>query len=464
MFPSFVHFLGPGAVMRFLARVLVVGIAIVMFSSPLLAEDPHLDRGRMHDMLNVVAKDIEKYFYDPGLKGLDWKALTAAAHEKINSAKTNGDMLTAIFSLVDKLQDSHTQFDPPSRVSHPLYGFFAKPFGDEVRIYRIKARSAAEQAGLKVGDRIVSINGFRAERGSFDLMMLYYRRLRPASALKIVYQHGSEEPQTIMLAAKIKAEQVVLDFKTEENIWNYIDENYEERRPDHTALLEAGIAYVEVADFGTEEIGSIHQVDKKSAKAVIVDLRGDPGGYQQTILELAGHFEPQPTSMGEAVSRKKTEQLKIKPQKPNFEAPLVILVDSRSASAAEMFARHFQRTGRAVLVGDRSSGRVNSSLYYSEHLGTERVVPFGVQIAVAKIVLTGGEELENRGVTPDVLCVPTGDDLAQHRDPCLREAVKVARRKLQMPDELSPAAVAQVDSLARQLAAEHQKALDTAKD
>jgi C-terminal processing protease CtpA/Prc len=63
---------------------------------------------------------------------------------------------------------------------------------------------------------------------------------------------------------------------------------------------------------------------------------------------------------------------------------MAILVDSQSSSAAEMFARYFQLKHRATVIGDQTAGRVVSSKFFVEQLGTERVVPFGVQISVGK--------------------------------------------------------------------------------
>ena len=63
-----------------------------------------LERDRMKDILGVVSKEIEKNYFDPQLKGLDWKGLTAQAREKIDKAATVSDMVTAIFVLVDKLR------------------------------------------------------------------------------------------------------------------------------------------------------------------------------------------------------------------------------------------------------------------------------------------------------------------------------------------------------------------------
>jgi len=79
----------------------------------------------MKDILSVVSKEIEKNYFDSQLKGLDWKGLTAQAKEKIEKAGTVSDMVTAIFALVDKLQDSHTIFSTGTRGDQ--FGFNARP-------------------------------------------------------------------------------------------------------------------------------------------------------------------------------------------------------------------------------------------------------------------------------------------------------------------------------------------------
>lgn len=440
-----------------LAVGLVLGFALSGWG-----DDLGMERERARAMLKTVSQDVEKNFYDPQLHGLDWKTLTEQARQRIDNAKSNSEMTTTIFLLVDKLHDSHTMFVPPSRAARPLFGFEAKAFGDEIRIYQIKKGSAAANAGLQVGDRILAVNGFATQRDGFDMMLLYFRRLHPVSGMNITYGRGSEPPQTVSVKAKIKQEGMMLDLTNDFNFWNLLAEYIDDERHDYYATFDGGVGYVELTDFETEEVGIINNVP--DSKALIVDLRGNPGGYQDSVLEFVGHFESAPTSMGQWVSRKKSEDLKIKPHKPNFAGPLVVLVDSRTSSAAEMFARHFQRTGRAVVVGDHTSGRVNSSLYFPESMGTDRIVPFGVQIAVAKVVFPGGEELEKRGVTPDVLCLPTADDLHEHHDPCLAKAVSVARKGLGLSEELSPQVQTSVQQVIKAIAEEKQKYLDQQKD
>jgi carboxyl-terminal processing protease len=114
---------------------------------------------------------------------------------------------------------------------------------------------------------------------------------------------------------------------------------------------------------------------------------------------------------------------------------MFILVDSETGSAAEMFAKHFQLRKRAVVIGERSSGRVTRSMYYPEHIGTDRVIPFGVQIGMSRFVFPDGTELEKNGVVPDVSCTPTGKEMREDRDVCMWKAVELARAKLGLPPD-----------------------------
>jgi len=400
------------------------------------AQDMRLERDRMKAMLKVVAHNIEDNFYDPNLHGLDWKTLTDQARERIDKANSLGEMVAAIFSLVEKLEDSHTKFLPPERATKYIYGFKAKPYDDAVYIYEVKEGSPAGEAGLKIGDRLWSVNGYRAERKTFDLMMLFYRILRPAPALQLEFSRGDAPPQKLLLKAEVKKEKLITDLTNDLDLFRLLDE-LEGFKEEYRYLSYADeVGYLYLPSFTSSERFLSGLADKvKDSKAFIIDLRDNHGGAVDVLNYFVGLFEDEPQVIFEMVGRKKTEPQEAKPHKPALRGPLFILVDSESASAAEIFARHFQRTRRAVVIGDRSSGRVSASRFYPEQLGTSVILPFGVQVAVARVVFPGGEELEKQGVTPDQACVPTGHDLLEKSDPCLYLARKLARKSLGLPEE-----------------------------
>jgi len=191
-----------------------------------------------------------------------------------------------------------------------------------------------------------------------------------------------------------------------------------------------GIQYLRLRTFlmpSTEIVGMIKPL--RDAKAVILDLRGNGGGSLSTMVDFIGQFVGEPFEMAASVSRKKSEPIRVKPLSPHIGSPLYVLIDSASASASEMFARSLQIHKRAILIGDRSSGRVNSAQFFWQPVGSWEGVEFGTEIAVSKVVMENREELENRGVTPDESCVPTPEDLRTERDVCLERALVMARAK-----------------------------------
>jgi C-terminal processing protease CtpA/Prc len=191
--------------------------------------------------------------------------------------------------------------------------------------------------------------------------------------------------------------------------------------------FEGNIGYLKLRTFMVSPRNVDSMVSKvKNSRAVIIDLRGNGGGAIETLTSLAGSFTDQSYEMAKQVGRDKTEAIKVKAETPRIIAPVFVMVDSESASASEMFARDLQVRKRAVVIGDNSSGRVNLGQIFPEKVGASVMVAFGTEIAVAKVLMEDGEELENHGVKPDEFCIPTAQDLQQEKDPCLDRALELA--------------------------------------
>ena len=74
-----------------------------------------------------------------------------------------------------------------------------------------------------------------------------------------------------------------------------------------------------------------------------------------------------------------------------------------------------------------------TSSYFSEEFGADKIVYYGVQISIAKVVLPNGDEIEGKGLKPDIPCNPTGDDMREKHDVCLDVTVAKAREALHLP-------------------------------
>ncbi|MCA1592465.1 MAG: hypothetical protein LC754_07405, partial [Acidobacteria bacterium] len=106
------------------------------------------------------------------------------------------------------------------------------------------------------------------------------------------------------------------------------------------------------------------------------------------------------------------------------------IVDSESASAAELFARIMQLEKRGTVIGDHTSGKVMQSRYFGHQHGVDVVAFYGVSITDADVIMSDGKSLEQVGVTPDQVVLPKPTDIAAKRDPVLAHAASLVGVKL----------------------------------
>jgi len=165
----------------------------------------------------------------------------------------------------------------------------------------------------------------------------------------------------------------------------------------------------------------------RTHKALILDLRDNPGGDEETLLRLIGDLFDKDVKVGVIQRRKETKPLIARSRGDKaFKGQLIVLVDAASASSAEILARVVQLEKRGVVIGDRTEGAVMRARVYPHEVGVTRAAFFAVSVTDANLLMGDGKSLENVGVTPDEIKLPTGADLASMRDPVLAYAAKAA--------------------------------------
>jgi C-terminal processing protease CtpA/Prc len=165
-------------------------------------------------------------------------------------------------------------------------------------------------------------------------------------------------------------------------------------------------------------------------KSMVLDLRGNSGGSVDTLLHLIRHFFDHDVKVADVEMRTKTETSIAKSRGPVFPGKLIVLTDSQSASASEVFARVVQLEKRGVVVGDQSAGAVMEAEVFPHRIGLDRVIFFAAEITRANLVMSDGKSLENVGVSPDVQLLPTAADLHNNRDPVLAHALSLLGEKV----------------------------------
>ena len=183
-----------------------------------------------------------------------------------------------------------------------------------------------------------------------------------------------------------------------------------------------------------DQIDQIMKSRIKGSSNLILDLRGNGGGYVVALERLAGYFVEKDTEIAKLKGRKTMKPQMAKTAGENrFNGKLIVLVDSNSGSASEIFARFMQLEQRGVVIGDQSAGAVMQSRTIPMELGAESLILYGMSVTNADVILSDGISLEHVGVSPHIAMVPTAADVAAGRDPVLAAAFKL------LEIEISPA-------------------------
>jgi carboxyl-terminal processing protease len=159
---------------------------------------------------------------------------------------------------------------------------------------------------------------------------------------------------------------------------------------------------------------------------LILDLRGNGGGYVFIEEYLLSHFFRQKVKIADMVTKKKTETRSTTPLgKEEYKGEVAVLVDSNSASAAEMTARVLQIEKRAKIYGDVSSGKVMTSIRvpFMSLVGATTydaaIIYAGMSVTIGDVIMSDGSRLEHTGIIPHEAVVPTAEALVERTDPLL---------------------------------------------
>ena len=387
-----------------------------------------LDRDRGRTILSTIKDDLKKNYYDPMFHGMDLDQRFRVAEEKIKEAQSLGQIFGIIGQVLIELEDSHTFFVPPGRSYKTEYGWQMQVIGEKCYVIAVRPGSDAEKKGLKPGDEVYSIDGIGPIRENLWKINYLYRALRPRPGMRLVIVKPDGTEQQLDVLAKIDQEKLVVDL-TGNDIWTLVRQSENESRLHRHRYIEMGddlfIWKMPQFDLLKDKVDDFADKFRKK-KALVIDLRGNHGGYEETLLRLIGNLFDHDVKIGDLKRRKETKPLIAKTRGDQvFTGKVVVLVDGESGSAAELFARVVQLEKRGTVIGDRSAGAVMRAREFPHTLGVDTVVPYGVSITDADIIMSDGKSLEHVGVTPDEIKVPTASDLAAGRDPVLAYAASL---------------------------------------
>jgi carboxyl-terminal processing protease len=259
---------------------------------------------------------------------------------------------------------------------------------DGLRIVSPIDDTPAARAGIRPGDRIVKINGTLVDSNNVDAMFKQLRG-KPGSKIALTITHANSD-QLIELNL-VRQNITVSSVKVRE--------------------LEPGYAYVRISQFQDDSADDLVRklgelISKHGApKGVVLDLRNNPGGLLTAAVAVSDDF----LGSGTIVTtrgrlRDANMSFAAHPGDQLEGAPMVVLTNNGTASAAEIVSGALKDNHRALIVGQRTFGKgvVQTVLPLDEN--------HAVKITTARYYTPNGTSIQAEGITPDV----TVDDLAVH--------------------------------------------------
>jgi carboxyl-terminal processing protease len=288
----------------------------------------------------------------------------------------------------------------------------------------------AYRAGLHTGDRIVKIDGLVTK----DMQLVdAVKRMRgkPGSKVTIsVVREGWTEPKDF----DIVREQIRVQSVRSHDLGN-------------------GVAYIKLRQFQEQSPhdieAALEKFDKAGMKALVLDLRNDPGGLLTAAVEVSEKFIDDGRLVVYTEGRVRNQNMRFSAhaKKGYTKMPMVVLVNQGSASASEIVAGALQDWGRAIVVGTQTFGKGS----------VQTIIPLsdgsGLRLTTAKYFTPKGRSIHGKGITPDIIVevpkepagkdrpLPSADPMEElKKDVQLQRALDVVKAMILVEQKQAPAA------------------------
>jgi len=362
-------------------------------------------------VIGVTRKDVPVSFSEIDFESF-WKVWNLVESKYVANGELDRQKMFwgAIAGLVDSLEDPYSVFFPPKEAEifeSSVRGNFegvGMEIGMRDGILTVIAPlkgTPAERAGIRAGDQILKIDDTVTAGITIDAAVNIIRGERGTIVKFSMFRDGEEEPLEIEVARDV-IEIPVLE----------------------TEQKEAGIFVISLYNFSARSTEvfreALREMIQSGSTKMIIDLRGNPGGYLEAAVDISSWFLP----IGEIVAREEFGSGEEKFYKSRGydifkNLPLVILVDRGSASASEIMAGALSEHGIATLVGQKTFGKGSIQELVELEDGSS------LKITIARWLTPKGRSISEEGLAPDVEVEYTKEDFDAGKDPQMNKAIEI---------------------------------------
>lgn len=337
-----------------LSRRIFCGAAFALIGTAGLAAEPPRDVRFAQDFDELWTTLAERYAYFDQ-KRTDWACVRSRYRPQAIAAENYEGFQDVLGEVLNELYDRHTfvRGQRPDSPRGPFFDMLAERDGQSARVLDILDGSAADAAGMTIGDRIVAVDGRPISTLVSELMPKCLSGFDPAAeayAINSAVSGRQGQPRR-------------LTVRSGEDPPRRLDVPLRSMEPKpefESSTLEGGIGYIAIRSFADEKIASDFDsalARFSAAPGIIIDVRNNGGGDTAVARPIMGRFirERAPYALmkrreGAGLSEPWTEY--VEPRGPfTYDKPVVVLTNHWSASMAEGFPMGMRGLGRAIIVG-----------------------------------------------------------------------------------------------------------------
>ncbi len=428
---------------KFLAFTLlfVLSSAVAFGQSPVVViTDPDDAVSKRIASFEKVWNTINDRHYDPTFGGVDWKRVRERYEPLARKAATDDELHGVLRRMLAELKLSHFGIFPKNLTAEQINretgyaGIDILMIDGMPIVNRVDAGSPSATIGLKPGYLLSKVDGQSAN----EILKVFDKSLEGRSvtdAARKIYRERHLEtklngkPGTDVTIEMLDAKDSPMSFtikrvqftgQMSQPFGNFPSQqvHFESKR------LAPDIGYIRFNMWIMPQMSKLRTAVRElsDTKALIIDLRGNPGGIGGMAPGLAGLMLNEQRSLGTMRTRDSSMDFIAYPQRDPFSGKVLILTDHGTGSTSEVFAGGMQDIGRGTIVGETTAGGVLPSVFDT--------LPTGAlfQYAVSDYRTPKNVLLEGRGVSPDITIVQTRKALLAGGDRQLERAIELIRK------------------------------------
>ncbi|WP_302176928.1 S41 family peptidase [Megamonas funiformis] len=289
----------------------------------------------------------------------------------------------AIDGMVKSLNDPHSNYLSPKMyktLMEQTEGSFAgigvvmgMDNEQKIHIVGIMENSPGQKAGLQEGDEILAVDGVPVTQMAFDEVAAHVRGQAGTDVVLTIMRDNTNQDITI----------------TRDNI---------KLKTVGHKMLDNNIGYIQIVSFSEDTANEFNEayndLKNQGMKALVLDLRNNPGGLLTTCVEIAKKLVPKGEIVSIVDKQGNKETYSSSLEAPEY--PLAVLINKNSASASEILSGAIQDTKAGTIIGNTSYGKGS----------VQTILPMfeddAVKLTIAKYYTPSGRSIDGTGITPDI--------------------------------------------------------------